>query len=98
MTYAQGHTLAEDCTIGVYHQFADHMAHYPAGFAILIAACFSRLEPRVKSSRRHRCPTALRRAAALVVVNLDVTTRASGSISAIHGPAGQVLPGLIKAA
>jgi hypothetical protein len=32
MTYplAQGHVLQEDGTIGVYHQFADHTAHYPA--------------------------------------------------------------------
>jgi NAD-dependent deacetylase len=41
---------------------------------------------------------ALRRGAALVVVNLDVTTRASGSISSIHGLAGQVLPALVRAA
>jgi CubicO group peptidase (beta-lactamase class C family) len=36
MTYplAQGHTLAEDGSIGVHHQFVDHTAHYPAGFAI----------------------------------------------------------------
>jgi hypothetical protein len=33
-----------------------------------------------------------------VVVNLDVTTRASGSITTIHGLAGQVLPALVKAA
>ena len=36
MTYplAQGHTLAEDGSIGVHHQFANHTAHYPAGFVI----------------------------------------------------------------
>jgi len=41
---------------------------------------------------------ALRRGAALVVVNLDVTTRATGSITTIHGLAGQVLPALLRAA
>jgi NAD-dependent deacetylase len=41
---------------------------------------------------------ALRRGATLAVVNLDVTTRASGSISTIHGLAGQVLPALLRAA
>jgi len=36
MTYplAQGHVLTEEGSIGVYHQFADHTAHYPAGFTI----------------------------------------------------------------
>jgi NAD-dependent deacetylase len=41
---------------------------------------------------------ALRHGATLAVVNLDVTTRASGSIYTIHGLAGQVLPALVKAA
>jgi len=41
---------------------------------------------------------ALRRSATLAVVNLDVTTRAAGSIYTIHGLAGQVLPTLVKAA
>jgi NAD-dependent deacetylase len=41
---------------------------------------------------------ALRRGATLVVINLDVTTRATGSITTIHGRAGQVLPALVRAA
>jgi NAD-dependent deacetylase len=41
---------------------------------------------------------ALRRGAALVVINLDVTTRAAGSITTIHGQAGQVIPALVGAA
>ncbi len=41
---------------------------------------------------------ALRRGATLAVINLDVTTRASSSIYTIHGPAGHVLPALLRAA